>query len=205
MGRTKGSTNKTNGKDHADTPAPGDNSAKFELTDDERRALTLHHKRHYIDALSHKKAADAAFKNICKKAKAECGPHAVTNIKDLIALDEPGGEAELRAEVERKLQMARWCNSVVGTQFGMFDADRTPSVDRAFEAGKVAGMSGESRNPPHDPSVPQYHKWLEGWNEGQGTLARAFAKKPVDQPAEMEAEDTSHVPFAPPEEVRTPA
>lgn len=176
MGRPSGSRNKPK-DDAAPTHGVGHNAQSSDLTDDERRALTFQHKRHYEEALATKKAADAALKNVCKKAKAECGDHAVADIKDLIVMDEPAGELALRAEVERKLRVARWSNAPMGTQFGLFDPDRTPAVDRAFEEGKKAGMEGKSCAPPHDASVPQYKQWMDGWNEGQAILQTAMAKQ----------------------------
>lgn len=147
-----------------------------ELTDDEKRALLYHHKEEYEDALSSKKAADAHFKNVCKLAKVECGKNAVADIKDLIALDEPEGEEALRQEIERKIRIARWAASPLGTQFQFFETGG-PAVDLAFEEGKSAGFRGDDMSPPHDPSVPQYQRWIEGWQAAQEVLASGFRDK----------------------------
>lgn len=153
-----------------------------ELTEDEKRALLFQHKGLYEKALAEKKAADAKLKNVCKLAKSELGKGAVDDIKDAIALDQPEGEAAHRAEIERKLRIARWMGASVGTQFS-FAEDMTPATDRAYEDGKRAGLKGEAARPPHDPSVPQYGKWMEGWHAGQGVLASDFRKK-IDTPVE---------------------
>jgi len=154
------------------------------LTEDEQRALLFQHKGAYEKALADKKAADARLKNVCKIAKAELGKGAVADIKDAIALEQPEGEAAHRAEIERQLRIARWMGASVRTQFS-FSEDMTPSVDRAYEEGKRAGLKGDPASPPHDPSVPQYGKWMEGWHAGQGVLASDFRKK-IDMPSEAE-------------------
>lgn len=168
-----------------------------ELTEDEKRALHSQHRKEYETALADKKAADAHLKNVCKTAKAELGKDAVADIKSAIALDEPGGEAAHRAEIDRMLKIARWMGAPVGTQF-TFTEDMTPAVDKAREAGKRAGLAGEPRHPPHDATVPQHGAWCEGWQEGQAVLASDFRKKVNSPPIESELEhvDTSDRPFA---------
>lgn len=173
-----------------------------ELTDDEKRALLLQHKSAYVTALADKKAADAEFKNICKKAKAECGKDAVAEIKDALALEEPGGKMALEAEIARKHRVARWMGLPVGAEPMMFEmVDRRPAVDIAYDQGKSAGMAGVTAQPPYDTSVPQYQRWLEGWHDGQEILASAFKKlEPLDVASEAtNGADTSGAPFAPPD------
>lgn len=186
----------------ADTQAPAQNGHNSELTDDERRALLLQHKSAYVIALADKKAADADFKNTCKKAKAECGKDAVAEIKDAIALEQPGGKMALEAEIARKHRVARWMGLPVGAEPMMFEmVDRRPAVDIAYDQGKSGGMAGVIAQPPYDTSVPQYQRWMEGWHDGQEILASAFKKlEPLDVPSETTNEaDTSGAPFAPPE------
>lgn len=156
-----------------------------ELTDDEKRALLLQHKSAYCIALADKKAADAEFKNICKKAKAECGKDAVAEIKDALALEEPGGKMALEAEIARKHRVARWMGLPVGAEPMMFEmVDRRPAVDIAYDQGKAGGMTGVTAQPPYDTSVPQYQRWLEGWHDGQEIIASAFKKlEPMEVPA----------------------
>lgn len=166
-----------------DTKPNGRNS---ELTDEEKRALLIQHKNAYSVALADKKAADAEFKNICKKAKAECGTDAVAEIKDAILMSEPGGRQKIEAEIARKHRVARWMGLPVGAEPLMFEmVDRRPAVDIAYDNGKAAGMAGETQKPPYDTSVPQYQRWLEGWHDGQEILGSAFKKlEPIDPPAD---------------------
>lgn len=187
----------------AESQAPATNGHnKPELTDDERRALLLQHKTHYEESLAAKKAADAAFKNTCKRAKAECGKDAVLEIKDAIALTEPGGQIALEAEVARKHRIARWMGLPIGAEPVLFEVvDRRPSVDIAYDQGKSGGMQGVTCVPPYDTSVPQYQRWIEGWHDGQDILGSAFAKvKTAPVPSETaNGADTSGAPFAPPD------
>ncbi|MCA1831206.1 MAG: hypothetical protein LC750_00400 [Actinobacteria bacterium] len=179
----------------AEQAATGHN--KPELTDDEQRALLLQHKKSYEAALAVKKQADADFKNACKRAKAECGKGAVADIKDAIALEAPGGQMEIEAEIARKHRIARWMGLPVGAEPIMFEMqDRRQAVDIAYDNGKAAGMSGDDMRPPHDPSVPQYQRWLEGWHDGQEILLSALGKVKVDVPSTTPStEDVSDPPF----------
>jgi len=147
-------------------------NSKVDLTDDQLQALFFSHKRLYESALATKKAADAAFKNTCKIAKAELGDDAVDSIKDAILLDTEEGEAKLKSRIERQLRVARWMAVPLGNQSDLFSdvADRTPAVDRAYAAGKRVGMEGAPNKPPHDPSVPQFDAWMEGWSAGQAAI-----------------------------------
>jgi len=156
-----------------------------ELTDDEKRALLIVHKGAYEQALADKKAADAEFKNICKKAVAECGKSAVAEIKAAIMLDAPGGKMAVEAEIARLHRVARWMGLPVGAEPMMFEmVDRRPAVDIAYDQGKAGGMAGVTAQPPYDTSVPQYQRWLEGWHDGQEIVASAFKKlEPMEAPA----------------------
>lgn len=168
-----------------------------ELTDDEKRALTFQWKRDYSAALDAKKTADAKFKNVCKQAKAELGPQAVNDIKALLLMETPEGEASVKAAIEQQIRVARWAASPIGTQFQFFETGG-PAVDQAFENGKKAGFDGKDMSPPHDPSVPQYQRWIEGWHAAQEVLMSGFRDKlKEDVPAERTHVDVSNPPFRP--------
>lgn len=181
-----------------------------ELTDGEKMALTIQHKRFYVETLAEKKAADAAFKNACKKAKAELGKDAVADIKDMIAIEELGAEA-IRANIERQHKVARWMSLPVGATPSFFEEDRQPAEDRAYEEGKRAGMAGAAARPSYDPSVPQYQRFLDGFHDGNAILAQGIQKKrePSAPPASgpvngADGPSTTDRPFgAPPEQMPT--
>lgn len=164
-----------------------------ELTDLERKALLIDNVKSYEKLLAVKKEADAAFKNGCKRAKAELGPDAVDEIKDFILLRSPEGEKAFKARVERQMRIARYSGTAPNTQFDMFASDSAPADERAREEGRQAGMEGEfmSAN-PYDPSLPQFSAWNEGWHEGQkaifaiGEMRKVAAEKTVGEDDEDE-------------------
>ncbi len=144
----------------------GHNSGRPELSADDLRALALQHKGHYERALAKKKTADADFKNVCKAAKAD--GVMVDQIKTMIALDSPEGEARERAAIASTLLAAKWMGSPLGTQLSMFsEPDRTPSVDRAFDEGKKDSMEGRPAKPAYAPELPQYKSYMDGYAEDQ--------------------------------------
>lgn len=151
------------------------------LTEDQRIALTFMHKKLYSEALALKKAADAQLKNSAKLARAELGPTAINDIKDMIALESPEGEAALRQNVERQMKIARWMGMAVGTQAEIFvDVDRTPAIERAKAEGKRVGLAGDPCAPPHAPETEQYREWMAGFHEGQAVLAKGIRPMPVE-------------------------
>lgn len=147
------------------------------MTDEQAQALFFNHKKTYAKALDEKKQTDAKFKNVCKVIKAEGSK--LDDILLAIALESDEGDATLKAKIEAQLRVARWMGSAVGTQFDMFE-DRTPSVDKAFEDGKRAGLRGDDAKPPHAAASEQGQKWMHGWHNGQAILAKGF-KKPMDE------------------------
>lgn len=167
-GRPKGSKNKkvpaAEGEvssDHNSKP----NVAKEPLTDEQQQKLFFTHVELYKVKLEGFKAAQAALKNAGKLIKSE-GTR-LADVKEAIALESPEGEKALKEDIERKLRVARWMGASIGTQFSFLDEDRTPSVDKAEEDGKRAGMRGEAPNPPHHYGLLQQQAWLKGWHVGQ--------------------------------------
>lgn len=160
-------------KGHLPNGQPGHNS---QLTDDERRALTLHHKRAYEMATSLVEKAKSDRAAISELAKHDLGKSAVAEIKDMIVF---GDSKKLKGTLERTLRIARWLGVALGTQAQMFE---TPADHN--EEGKTAGMSGDECKPPQHLAHDAAQKWIAGWHEGQTILAWAFAKKkPKDESA----------------------
>lgn len=154
---------------------PGHNSG---LTDDQRQALTRQHLTKYVSALKAKKDADAALRNLAKTIKADLGDGGLSNIKLLMELETDDGEAKFRAEMERKAMVARWAGLPIGAQGNLFDEDRRPIEERAFEEGKAAGFAGKDAKPTYAPGHPGYDAFMRGWHEAQAVLAQGFKKTP---------------------------
>lgn len=164
------------------TAKPGHNS---NLTDEERRALTLHHAKIYeaADALVEKAKADRTA--VADLARSDLGKGALTDIKDLLAASD---EKKTKAALERMLRIARWAGLPVGTQLAMFDF--MPD-DKAAEEGKTAGMSGMPCDVPRHWPPSAHQRWIEAWHEGQAVLASAFAKKRKDAEKPADAEQAA--------------
>jgi hypothetical protein len=85
-------------------PVPGHNQPPWtELTDDEKRELFLKDKGSYEKALATKKKADAAMRNVGKTIKSD--GFTLAQIKVAIALDEPEGEADVRADLTQTCRL----------------------------------------------------------------------------------------------------
>lgn len=154
---------------------PGHNSG---LTDDQRQALTRQLMAKYQNALQDKKDADAALRNLTRTIKSDLGERGLKNIKLLIQLETDDGETKFREEMEESAMVARWAGLPIGAQGNLFDEDRRPIEERAFEEGKSAGMSGKDAKPPYAPGHVGYDAWLRGWHEAQAVLAQGFGKTP---------------------------
>jgi hypothetical protein len=166
-------------KDKSAHGAPGHNST---LTDDEKRALTLHHKRLYEVADSLVEKAKAERTAVADLAKSDLGKGALADIKDMIIADNP---KKMKSVLERVQRLARWAGLQVGSQPQLFEAAQ---VDHR-EEGITAGMSGATCEPPKNMAHDAARLWIGGWHEGQTVLMAAFKKKrPVDVPVAQAAE-----------------
>jgi hypothetical protein len=144
------------------------------LTDDQRRGLFLHHLEKYERALAAKKLKDADMRNVCKLAKVEIGPIAVTQIKLAIALRDEGGADDLKGKLVGMNDIARWMNARIEWQLELFDKDPMSAAERAREDGKNAGLRGLPGKPGPEVNALHSNIWLEGYHEGQKILAAGF-------------------------------
>jgi ribosome modulation factor len=164
-----------NGSAQGDDIAERALAANSELTDDERRVLTYHHKRKLDEIEARLDAVKAEKRAAEDLAKAELGKGAIKDIKDLRLLEKPKGNEAMQADIERSLRLARWSNSPVGSQFTFFEDARTEK-QRAYDAGKHAGLTGQPKKPPYDQGE-QYNAWCEGWNDGYEVVLSDFRDK----------------------------
>jgi hypothetical protein len=151
-----------------------------ELNDDQLQALTRQHAQKRTRLVDEEKKAKAARMNFDKVIKAELGAKGLADIKLLEQLSTPEGEAELMAEMDRQARVARWAGLVIGTQGNLFGEDRRTAEEKAGEAGKRAGLSGENCQPPSGYSDACREAWIQSWHEGQAVLASGFMKKEPD-------------------------
>lgn len=178
MGRPAGSKNKPKLSVVGGVAGPGHNRSQEQLTDDQLQGLTRQHAQKRKSLVDAEKKAKAARMNFDKVIKAELGEKGLDNIKLLEELDTPEGEARIKADMERQAMVARWAGLAIGTQGALFDTDRRPIEDRAFDDGKRDGMSGKTLAPPHAPDTAAYGRYVEGWHAGQAINAAGIKKPP---------------------------
>lgn len=170
MGRRKGE-----GKNGGASAAPKQTAEK--LSEDQIYSLTEQHRKRYETLLAGKKTADTALRNFCKIIKADLGSEGLQDIKDLIVMSTPEGEASVKAKMERQARIMRWMNIPIGTQGALFgEPDRTPLKERAFNDGKRQGLAGETQSNPHHQSTEAYHAHNEGYEAGQDQLRKGFGR-----------------------------
>lgn len=150
----------------ADGMVATDHNQPPEMTEDQARALFLHHKQRYVTALEKKKASASAFLAVCKTFKAEGIP--LAQIKHAIALESPEGEAEERLKIQQLIQAAVWMGSPLGTQFSMPDGpDRTPITDRARDEARMDFLENKPAKPTYSPDTEAYRAYMAQYHEMQ--------------------------------------
>jgi hypothetical protein len=123
------------------------------------------------------KAAKDALAIIEEEAKAACGKNVIRGFRTAEQLKDEKGEERLKERIEEQLRIARWMGVPIGTQTDLFpEVDPTPIDDRAFTLGKMHGLAGEPRKPPHAPETSAYRRYMDGFSEGQDALARSGFK-----------------------------
>jgi ribosome modulation factor len=199
----KRATQKKNRRSKDTEPAPpiGHNGTA-DVTDDQQQALWFNDHKPKLVALRAKLAtATADLRNQYKRLKADLG---ITRKEAEFALalekDEKGEELESH---RRRMMLARWEGHPIGTQADMFDnVDRTPSVEKAYAAGKRAGLSGARCEPPHDPATEQAQNWIAGWHDGQAVLAKGI--QATEPPGEADSAESDQRGSQEPEEPENP-
>jgi hypothetical protein len=154
--------------------------------DDDMRELFLSHRRTWNGWMAKVKALAEVERDLKAALKADGFKVLQFQIADNLS-GSPKQEQKVRAAVEDRLKVARWIGHPMGAQLDLFaQPDRTPSVDVAFDAGKMASMNNEPAKPPYDPNSEQFRQYMAGYHEHQGKLAKGF--KPLDANANGAAE-----------------
>ncbi len=147
------------------------------ISDDQVYSLTEQHRQKYERLLAAKKAGDKALTDFGKIVKADLGAKGLQDIKDIISLSTPEGEALMKAEMERQTRVMRWMNIPIGTQAGMLsEPDRTPITERAFNDGKRQGLAGETQSNPHHHTTEAHIHHNDGYAEGQSINAAGIKR-----------------------------
>ena len=139
--------------------APGAND-----TDEQNRALFLHHLPKIDDLKGKVATATANLRNAYKTAKAD--GFLKEDFEIAFEIRDAEGEKKRKAAIARSLQIARWLGCDLGAQLDLFTQDeRVPAEDRAYEEGKTDSMLGKSAKPSYDPSLPQHAQYMQGYHD----------------------------------------
>lgn len=156
-------------------------AARADLTEDQQRANLALAVTAYQASLKNKNDYAAEHLKVCKRIKGDGVD--IADVKTAIALQTPEGEASLKAKMAAEARVARWMGSAIGTQFGLFEEDIT-SEDKAFQAGKRAGLAGEKSTAPAGFDL---NEWLRGWQIGQAALMGMHLKQKAADADEFDA------------------
>lgn len=162
------------------------------MTDEQEQKLFADNLKKYERLLAAKKAADKALQDHGKIIKSDHGEHGLLMIKTTIALRKPESESAEKEKIEAVAKAMRWSGLPIGSQGSLFEPDDGLTVEqRAFEAGKRAGIRGESMSAPVEYGTGDaYQEWAKGWHAGQESI---FAiRKGPDAGKDAQADQKPH-------------
>jgi len=105
-----------------------------------------------------------------------CGGWTKADIKWAKELDEKDAPKVLET-MRRRLRIARMLGHGVSRQVEMFDEDRTPLEDRAYDEGLAAGKLRKSAQNPYGVDSPAGQAWQRGLNDGTAFINADLASK----------------------------
>lgn len=89
------------------------------------------------------------------------------------------------ATMERRLRIAKLLGHGVARQFSMFDADRAPLEERAYQEGFAAGSLRKDMANPYGLESPAGQEYQRGFNEGTAFINKDLASKFGDGDGEL--------------------
>lgn len=104
------------------------------------------------------------------------------DIKFAMELEEKDA-GDIIATMQRRIRIAKMFGHGLARQFDMFDQDRTPLEDRAYEEGLAAGKLRKDATNPYGADSKPGQRWQAGLNDGH-----TFANKDLSHVME-EAEE----------------
>jgi uncharacterized protein (UPF0335 family) len=139
---------------------PGHNSG-VTLTEEQRRALLLNGVKKIEDAQDQLETIKSNIRNLRKILKSDGFERFEVDYALRLRKVDETEELDKR---RREARIAQWLNHAIGTQPDLFsdEPDRTPSVDKAYEDGKIAGMEGQTCSPPSHLGQEQNQQWIKG-------------------------------------------
>jgi len=165
-------------------PEIGHNS---ELTPEQKSALMMHHIRQIMNINDQIAPLVAERKKIRKLAQSD--GFKLSTIDAALRLLQLEDQQIFVDEIKELIEVAQSFNALPpGTQTDLFN-DRRPAKERAYDEGKLAGMSGEDPQAPYGPDTQIAQSWLAGWHEGQRIMREELQKAMEKKSMEVEQKD----------------
>lgn len=159
-----------------DPSKPAPTVAGSNSIDRDMQNLARHHRDKYITAKAALSKAQRGMQALGKEIKGD--GLSVRQIKLMVELSTPEGEAAWRATIANDLLAAQYQGAAIGSQLSLFmEPDRTPSGDIAFDEGIQDSMDGKTANPKYSLSVPQHKRYMEGYHQETERRLKAGIKK----------------------------
>lgn len=106
------------------------------------------------------------------------------DVKWAMELDEKDA-SEIVATMQRRLRIARFFGHGVARQMEIFEKDRTPAVDAAYERGVADGKLRKENANPFGMDSAQGQAWQRGFNDGTEFINKDLADQFDDPSAEL--------------------
>lgn len=146
------------------------------LSADQRLGLARIHLRAAKDLIARRKAVQAEDRQFGKVVKLDLGENGLEQIKIMIAMETPEGEAKVKAKLQAQSQAASWAAGDDG-QFDMFAGQLKPTETQAFIDGKLAGMDGMALRNPYGPETVDAEDYARGHQYGTKIVDDILADK----------------------------
>jgi len=158
-----------------------------QLTEDEQLRNQQFYKllTEYRGQMSDRATADTNIKDIYKRASTFQIPNGAFAFAERLR---NGDAAEIIADLEMKLWVARATGHELGRQFDMFRGDRAPSDEIAYDKGFTAGAMRSSAKNPYDLGSADGQAWQRGFNEGTAFINKELANKMNEAEEQKEPE-----------------
>ena len=128
-----------------------------------------------VKGLNSEKAENAAAYKLVYDSLKDLG-FTKQDVKFALELEEKDARQVIDT-MARRIRIAKLLGHGLSRQFEMFDEDRTPIDERAYEEGLAAGKKRESATNPYDLSTEAGQKWQEGMNDGTAWINRDLAEQ----------------------------
>ncbi len=168
------------------TKAEATKSVRFNSPIDEGDRARFHHHLPKVVSLRDAVAtATSNLRNAYKSAKADGFTKA--DFDYAVDVATPEKEASTKEKIRRRLLVAKWMGSDLGSQLDLFSnpdyraTEPLSVVARAYEEGQTASMQNKAAKPDYAPGTETYAQYMEGFHSHQAAIVKAKASKTADK------------------------